>query len=145
MRPVSKKTAARVAECREFREQLKRDTGHCEICGYDSELVTWGEIVWTLDVHEIARGAFRDKAMDKPYAVLVVCRRCHVVDGLPDPAEWPEARQLACLMASRLQDYDLVAYNRLVNPDAPRRITQTEVDAWLARDALVTECEVRAK
>jgi len=36
-------------------------------------------------------------------------------------------------MKSRPRDYDLVAYNLLKVPNAPKRITQDEVDAWLAR------------
>jgi len=44
---------------------------------------------------------------------------------------WPEARQLAVLRAKSLGDYDLVAYNNLVNPRAPSRITQAEVDQWM--------------
>jgi len=59
----------------------------------------------------------------------VVCFRCHEF-RLSSPAEWPEARQLAALRRSRPRDYDLEAYLRLKNPNAPTAITHAEVDAW---------------
>ncbi len=41
----------------------------------------------------------------------------------------PQARQLARLYMVRPSEYDLVAFNFLINPKAPQRITQDEVDA----------------
>ncbi len=80
-----------------------------------------------LCVHEIACGVHRQRALDQPYACLVTCWWCngHVVI---DKRQWPEARQLAVLLVKSPADYDLAAYNRLVNPRAPNRITQTDVD-----------------
>jgi len=45
--------------------------------------------------------------------------------------KWPESRQLAILRQKAPEDYDLIAYNRLVNENAPDRITQEEVDDHL--------------
>ncbi len=83
----------------------------------------------TLVVHEIANGPNRQAALDKPFACLVLCWWCngHVVT---DKSQWPESRQLATLRRCIPENYDLVAYNALVNPRAPLRITQDEVDAW---------------
>ena len=78
-----------------------------------------------LCVHEIARGPLRQKALDKEYATLVVCGFCHELVG--DKSQWPEARQLAVLKRSRPDDFDLAAYNALVNPRAPNRIAIEEV------------------
>ena len=80
-------------------------------------------------MHEIARGPVRNRALDKLYAVLVVCGVCH--DKVGDKSQWPEARQLAVLKARRPHDYDLVAYNLLVNERAPMRIEPWEVEEWL--------------
>ena len=82
-----------------------------------------------LCVHEIARGPLRQKSLDKPYACLVACHYCNQFQ-LHNRKEWPEARQLARLKKSRPNDYDLVAYNLLVNEQAPNRITQDEVDSY---------------
>ena len=77
-------------------------------------------------MHEIANGPDRQKALDKPYATLVLCWRCNC-EEVEDKQRWPQARQLSRLRARRPLDYDLAAFNRLVNPNAPRRITEEEV------------------
>lgn len=77
-------------------------------------------------MHEIANGALRRKAWDKPYATLVVCWHCN--GELMDKGKWPQARQLAVLKEKAPDQYDLEAFNHLVNPNAPNRITQEEVD-----------------
>jgi len=128
MRPISPKTAARLADCRDWRKALVREVGRCELCGHDPRRVRPGGIAWALHVHEIARGRNRQKALDKRYAVLVVCWRCHE-ERLSSRAAWPEARQLAALKRSRPFDYDLEAYNRLVSR-GPERITEAEVEAY---------------
>ena len=127
MRPYTKKRAARNRECREWRRQLIREVGRCEICGYCPafrQLLGWE--LYSLVVHEIARGPNREKAQDKGYATLVVCGACHE-DKVSSKKEWPESRQLAALKRSRPQDYDLAAYNKLVGR-GPDRITEEEVD-----------------
>lgn len=109
MRFRSKKTAARERECVEFRRALVARVGRCECCGFDPQRVRPGMIRWEIRCHEIARGVHRQKALDKRYAILVVCPPCHDdVDG------WSEARQLAVLRRSRPQDFDLDAYNALI-------------------------------
>lgn len=130
MRRVSKKTAARTAECRDFRKQLIQAVGRCEVCGHDpARWLINGRILWHLECHEIARGPLRQKALDKPYAVLVVCFRCHD-DKVSDKSEWPESRQLAALKKSRPGDFDLASYNQLVGR-SPTRISEEDVSQWL--------------
>jgi len=124
MKPFSDKRMKRLAEARPFREAIVDRVGHCEYCGKpDMNKVDQGV---RLCVHEIANGPHRQKALDKPYAVLVLCWGCN---GLAtDKGTWSEAAQLKCLRDSRPEDYDLVAYNKLVNERAPLRIEQWEVD-----------------
>jgi len=110
------------------RDALREEVGYCECCGHDPGRVKYGRIGWVFHVHEIARGVNRLKALDKRFALLVVCFPCH--DELGSREEWPEARQLAALRKSRPHDYDLAAYLTLKNPKAPNAITQSEVDAF---------------
>jgi hypothetical protein len=128
MRWVSKKQAKRNGECREFRRQLVATVGHCELCFHDPKRVRPGSVAWALSVHEIARGCHRMKALDKPYACLVVCYLCHST-RLDSRAEWPEARQLAMLRRSRPSDYSLEDYNALIGR-GPNRITEDEVESY---------------
>jgi len=129
MRRVSEKTAARIAEAREFRRDLVREVGHCEICGHDPRRVRPGKVRWSLCCHEILNGPLRMKCLDKRHSLLVLCWHCNS-ERVTDKKAWPEARQLAALRRSRPQDYDLAAHLRLKNPNAPAAITQAEVDAW---------------
>jgi hypothetical protein len=120
---MSQKRRERYQEAREFREALIASVGHCEHCGG-----TPGRHRASRDhlcVHEIANGPLRQKALDKPYAVLVLCWPCNQL--ATDKGRWSEAGQLHCLLAARPDDFDLVAYNALVNPRAPNRITIEEV------------------
>jgi len=103
----------------------------CEVCGH-SPTKPWAgkpRELSALCVHEIARGPLRQKALDKPYACLVACWWCNQY-VLHDRKGCPEAQQLAMLRKSRPEDYDLAAYNLLVNERAPDRITQDEVDSY---------------
>ena len=79
--------------------------------------------------HEIAGGPLREKSLDKPFAILVLCAYCNQYE-VEDKAKWPQARQLALLMDKAPSHYNLAAFNRLVNPNAPNRITQEEVDRY---------------
>lgn len=79
--------------------------------------------------HEIANGPDRQKALDKPYAILVLCWHCNGSE-VEDKSKWPQDRQLAVLKACSPEDFDLVAFNLLVNPRAPLRITHEEIDRW---------------
>ena len=78
--------------------------------------------------HEIANGTNREKALDKPYAILVLCWWCNS-EEVENKAKWPEARQLALLQRQSPVCYDLVKYNSLVGY-GPERITQDDVDYW---------------
>jgi len=123
MRTKSKKRARREREAKPFREALVARVGRCENCGAKRKLC----------VHEIANGTNRQKALDQPYAVLVLCWACN---GGPfeNKGEWPESRQLALLRARRPSDFDLAAYLELTSPNAPRRIELWEVVDWMTRE-----------
>lgn len=133
MRRMSKKTAARFAECKPFRSALVAETGHCEICGHGLSRVKRGDVAWQMMEHHIARGIHREKALGKRYAVLVLCYRCHI-ERVHGNEYWPEARQLGALRRSRPQDYDLPAYNALIGW-GPNRITEEDVDQWHYRQS----------
>ncbi len=88
-----------------------------------------------LAVHEIASGTHRQKALDKPYAVLVLCWECNS-GQFQDRSQWPESRQLALLARSRPKDFDLTAYLELTSPRAMRRIEIGEILDWMDEDYL---------
>lgn len=115
MRKMSDRARKRYQEARPVREALRSEAGRCEISGALSPF----------DVHEICRGVNRSKALDKRFALLVVCRLAH--EELGSASKWPEAKQLAVLAERRLFDFDLKAYLELTNPRAPSRITLEEV------------------
>lgn len=75
-------------------------------------------------IHEIANGAARQEALDKPYATLALCGDCNLnhMEGVTSKAE-----QLAILYANAPESYDLEAFNRLV----VRKVCQSEVDQFL--------------
>jgi hypothetical protein len=75
----------------------------------------------------------REKALDKPYAILILCQYCNQYE-VTDKRKWPQARQLAVLRRSRPADYDLVAFNALVNLNAPNRITECDITEWSLTD-----------
>ena len=125
MRQKSATRRKREAEAKPVRDAL-RSLGHCEICG-DSRS--------HLDVHEICRGPHRQAALDKPFALLLVCRKCHD-EELAFASKWPEAKQLACLAKSRPSQFDLHAYLDLTSPKAPRRIEIEDVLAFMEEDYL---------
>jgi len=125
MRPVSKKRQELMKQVKPIRDAL-RALGRCEICG-----TTRGQF----DVHEICRGVHRAAALGRPFALLLVCRKCHE-DKLSQASEYPEARQLACLAKSRPLDFSLSGYLALTSPNAPRRIEIHEVLKWLEGEYL---------
>lgn len=134
MRRESAKARKRREEARPVRTALLARHRRCMICGR-SPVDPWRGLpreCSELCVHEIANGPHRQKALDKPYALLVLCWHCNA-EAVEDKRQWPEARQLALLRALAPEDYDLVAYNALVNPRAPNRITEEEVSAWIFR------------
>lgn len=119
VRAKSAKRRQREREAQPVRDALRWEAGACELCGNQRR---------PLDVHEICRGVNRQKALDKRFALLVVCRPCH--EQLGSAAAWPQSRQLAVLAARRPHDYDLEAFLRLTSPRAMQRITQEEVQQW---------------
>jgi hypothetical protein len=127
LKRYSDKRKAREAEAKPFRDALIAKVRCCERCGLAGQ--GYGHPNVRLCVHEIANGPLRQKALDQPYAVLVLCWPCNEL--ATDKGTWPEAEQLACLKINRPEDYDLVAYNRLVNERAPNRITEEEVDHYI--------------
>ena len=129
MKRMSDKARKRYNEAKPVRESLRSDVGgRCEVSGART---------LDLDVHEICRGVHRQKALDKRFALLVVCRRAH--EELGSAAKWPEARQLAVLAQSRLYDFDLEAYLQLTSPRAPKRITLDEVIVYMDDELLKVE------
>ena len=125
MKQMSDKRRARYMQAKPVRDELRAEVNECEVC--ERTRVSF-------DVHEICRGVHRQKALDKRYALLLVCRPCH--EELGSAGEWPEARQLALLAHRRLFDFDLAAYLNLTNPIAPRRIELEEIEAYMSDELL---------
>lgn len=122
MNHLSQKRRLREASARPVREALKESVARCEFCLKPRE-------PHLLACHEIANGnGMRQKALDKPFAILVVCLEpwgqplCHAT-----VQSWSEAKQLALLYLVSTR-FDLQAYLELTSPRAPRRIEQRDVD-----------------
>ena len=120
IRRQSKKFKERAEDVKALRRSLLNDHRSCMICGSMYELAC----------HEIAGGPLRQTFLDKPFGILILCARCNC-HTVTDRAVWPQARQLALLKFLRPGWYDLEAFNWTVNPRAPNRITQDEVDVYL--------------
>lgn len=139
MRAKSETRRKRESEAKPFRDRLIEDVGECENCGCSpSNRQGRMSALASLAVHEIASGVYRQKALDKPYAVLVLCWQCNS-GPFQNRAEWPEARQLALLARRRPKDFDLTAYLELTSPLAMRRIEIEEVLAWMEEDYLTKQ------
>lgn len=137
MRRVSPKRQQRIAEARPVRQGLLERFPWCWACGH-SPRNPWRynpRECSALCVHEISRGPLREKSLDKLYCLLVTCSWCNCHE-LTDRSKWPEAKQLAVLLATAPEHYDLAAYLRLTSPAAPLRIEQHEVDFFLTQLAL---------
>lgn len=134
----------REAEAKPFRDQLIEETGECENCGC-SPVNRQGRMpeMASLAVHEIASGPDRQKALDKPYAVLVLCWQCNS-GPFQNRKEWPEAKQLALLARRRPTDFNLTAYLELTSPRAMRRIEIEEVLAFMDEEYL-TKSDIASK
>ncbi len=126
----------REAEAKPFRDKLVEDVGECENCGCSPSKRNGRMPELTrLAVHEIASGVHRQNALDKPYAVLVLCWECNS-GPFQNRAEWPESRQLALLAQRRPKDFNLFAYLNLTSPRALKRIEISEITKWFAEDYL---------
>lgn len=131
MKKISENRRKRILEASPVRAALLAKHKECLICGH-SPAFPWFNMpreCSQLCVHEIACGVHREKALDKPYACLVLCWHCNG-SVVTNKGIWPEARQLAVLLEAAPEDYDLPAYNFLVNPRAPNRIEHWEVERW---------------
>ena len=120
-----------------WRRELRESVGKCEICGH-SPGRPWRDRPLEcseLCCHEILCGPDRQRAIDKPFAILVLCGWCNMRE-VTDKTKWPVARQL-CIMKIKSPDrYDLRAFLELRNPNALNYITEDEVDAWDRTDSL---------
>lgn len=99
----SSKRASREREAEPVRLALIERIGRCECCGKRFPLNM-------LACHEIANGAFRQRALDQEYALLVLCNGCH----LGHVQSEPKARQMARLYLSDSPRYNLPAYWALI-------------------------------
>lgn len=101
------------------REQFRWDNPRCQWPGCHC-LAT--------DVHEIARGIYRRRALGFPAAMLALCRRhhdeCHRRPSV--------VRDLAVKLLANDGTYDRVAVNRLRGRQ-PEAITQREVEEAAAQ------------
>lgn len=130
---VSTKARKRAAKSSGLRRKLVNESGECMACGHSSRNPIPGMPLQMskLACHEIYRGSSgRQLSLDKKFALLVLCWRCNSIE-FDDLVKWPQARQLCLLQVRRPDLYNLAKFNHLVNPRAPERITQAEVDAWL--------------
>lgn len=136
MRSKSITRRKREDEAKPFRSKLVVDVGECENCGC-SPTNRRGRMpeLTKLAVHEIASGVHRQKALDKPYAVLVLCWECNS-GPFQDRSQWPEAKQLALLARKRPAAFDLTAYLELTSPQAMRRIEIDEVLEFMDEEYL---------
>lgn len=129
----------REAEAKPFRQQLVADVGMCENCGCSpSNKQGRSAELARLAVHEIASGPDRQKALDKPYAVLVLCWQCNS-GPFQNRGEWPESKQLALLARRRPKDFSLADYLALTSPRAPKRIEIHEILAWMEEEYLTKQ------
>lgn len=136
MRPKSKVRMAREHAAKSFRAGLIASVGECEACGCSPSNKKGRMAEQTkLAVHEIACGSHRQKALDQPYAVLVLCWQCNS-GPFHNRAQWPESRQLSLLAQKRPKDFNLTAYLELTSPCAMRRIEIHEVLQWMEEDYL---------
>ena len=90
---------------------------HCMACGRSG--------AW--DVHEIASGPARHKAIKEPCAWLLLCRPCH--NEMHDRTIWSITRQLALKKKMDPDNYDRIRVNELRGRH-PEAITEEEVDAY---------------
>ena len=87
-----------------------------------------------LEIHEIACGPARKKALKEPSTWLRLCAECHRgKNGVHNYAVWPIARQLFLKKCHDPEHYDRVAANRL-RGRADNAITEEEVDQWEERN-----------
>ena len=109
-------------EVRPLRQALVQAAGRCMACRVSARDAR-------LDCHEILNGALRDKTLDEPCSLLVLCWICNS-NEMTEKNKWPVARQLALLQLRDPDSYDLVRFNWLRNPKGPNFVTQEEVEEY---------------
>lgn len=120
----------RAAEAKPIRQALIKEQGRCMICGVgpgntNSLMAAQRELC----CHEILNGGLRQKTLDEPCSLLVLCWNCNSNEVVAK-GTWPVPKQLAVLQHRAPQHYDLVRFNWLRNPNAPKYVEQHEVDFW---------------
>jgi hypothetical protein len=131
LKPISARRRRRMAEAKAVRVRLIGDAGKCEICGHGPRR-PWRDKPLEcsrLCCHEIAGGPDRERFLDLPFGLLILCWWCNS-EVVEDKKLWPRARQLALLKKRRPWDYDLILFNKTVNPRAPRAIEPVDVEGW---------------
>ena len=130
MRNQSLKFRKRAREAKPVRDALVEEFGECMNCGSSPTRRRHPvEELNELHCHEIANGPDRQKALDKPFSLLVLCNHCN---GLfTDKGEYPVVRQLALLKRKAPHHYNLREFCLLLNENAPLRYEEHEVDEWL--------------
>jgi hypothetical protein len=112
--PNARRTAKRERETWDFRFNLCAEVGRCEWCGKRKP-------THELACHEILCGGFRQKCLDKRFALLVLDNVCHA-----KAQHEPKTLQLARLYLSRPGDLDLPALCAIWDR-APNAIEHWEV------------------
>lgn len=127
----SSRNKERAAEAKPVRDALIAEQGECMICSATpaNRIHPLPELN-QLCCHEILGGPLRQKTLDEPCSLLVLCWYCNG-NEVEDKAAWPAARQLAVLLARSPQHYDLARFCWLRNERAPHFVEQHEVDEWL--------------
>jgi hypothetical protein len=130
MRSISPKRRKRMEAVREYRRRLIQDTGLCMICGNSPKVRRYGVADMNLlCCHEILNGPDRDKVLDEPSCLLVLCWGCNQYE-VTDKTRWPLSRQLAVLKQKAPERYNRERVMWLRNPNAPDFVTEHEVDQW---------------
>ena len=84
-----------------MRRTYKTDFHFCQCC----------QKALACDVHEMARGVHRSKAVSEPCTWLALCRMCH--NDMGDYSQWPLTRQLALKLIVDGDRLDLKKFNRI--------------------------------
>ena len=133
LRQQSTKTRSLERAAADDRRRWINECGRtCMACGYSpfNPNPTYPAALSKIVCHEISNGGLRKYSLNKPFAVLCLCRACNEIDFMYKVI-WPEARQLCLLMLRAPDRYDLAAYLKHTNERAPLRITQDEVDGYI--------------
>lgn len=127
----SQRNKDRSAEAKPVRDRLIKEAGRCMICGSSPQrrIHPIAELN-QLCCHEVLGGPLRQKVLDEPCAILVLCWYCNQ-NEVEDKGAWPHARQLAVLQAKSPDNYDLARFCWLRNENAPKFVEQYEVDYWI--------------